>query len=436
MRFCKVVAFVAVLAMIFGASEAEARTHHRVHYRTRHHHAAVDRNAAYADIVIDAETGQIIHETDSENLRHPASLTKMMTLYLAFQALDSGRLDLDHYLYVSSNAAYQAPSKLGLRVGQRIRVEDAILGVVTESANDAAVVLAEGMGGTESAFADIMTQQARALGMSKTRFRNASGLPDPYQVTTARDMAILGAALINHYPEYYPYFSREGFRYAGGYYRNHNHLMNRYDGMDGIKTGYIRSSGFNLVSSVKRGDTRLVAAIFGGRSATKRDNQMAGLLDQCFADMKNDARLQRVSSMRGQGDSDDGDKDSDEVELPAKLAAPIIKTSSRAAEPAPTLQPQKASYSTQHRETPAGGGTWGIQIGAYSNPDVGRQALSSLVSSITGLSYTPDPQVQKVSAGGGAVMYRARLMALDQRTAEKLCAYLNQRGQSCLTVEP
>ncbi len=436
MRFSKVVALVAVLTVIFGASDADAKTRHRVHYRTRHHHAAVDRNAAYADIVIDAETGQIVHETDSENLRHPASLTKMMTLYIAFQALDTGRLDLDQHLYVSSNAAYQAPSKLGLRIGQRIRVEDVILGIVTESANDAAVVLAEGLAGSESAFANIMTQQARSLGMSKTRFRNASGLPDPYQVTTARDMAILGAALINHYPEYYPYFSREGFRYAGGYYRNHNHLMNRYDGMDGIKTGYIRSSGFNLVSSVKRGDTRLVAVVFGGRSATKRDNQMALLLDQSFADMKNDARLQRISSMRGQGDSDDSDGDSEEIELPAKLAAPVMKSGARTAELRVPAEREKISYRASRRETPAGGGTWGIQIGAYSNPDVGRQALSSLVSSITGLSYTPEPQVQKVSAGGGAVMYRARLMALDQRTAEKLCTYLNQRGQSCLTVEP
>ncbi|MFA4995473.1 MAG: D-alanyl-D-alanine carboxypeptidase family protein [Bdellovibrionales bacterium] len=435
MRISKIVTFLALVAVVFGASDAEARARrHTYHHRS---YSIVDRSAAYADIVIDSETGQIIHEEDSDSLRHPASLTKMMTLYLTFQALDSGRLDLDRYLRVSSDAAYQAPSKLGLRVGQRIRVEDAILGLVTESANDAAVVLAEGLAGSESAFADMMTRQAHALGMTRTRFRNASGLPDPYQITTARDMAVLGAALINHYPEYYPYFSREGFRYAGGYHRNHNRLMDRYDGMDGIKTGYIRASGFNLVSSVKRGGTRLVAVVFGGRSATRRDNQMARLLDQSFADIRNDSRLQRIASAKGEGDSDDNvNNDNEDVELPAKRVASSASKGVQKADYKPSREKQKRAERTVSSRTPAGGGTWGVQIGAYSNPEAGHQVLDTLVSSITGLSYTPKPQVQKVKAGGGAVMYRARLMALDQRSAEKICAYLNRNGKSCLTVEP
>jgi D-alanyl-D-alanine carboxypeptidase len=433
MRASKVVVFIAVLAILFSPQDAQARKRHHVPHRPRHHvHASVDRSAGYADIVIDAGTGQIIHETNSDDLLHPASLTKMMTLYLAFQALESGRLEFDHYLRVSENAAYQAPSKLGLRIGQRIRVEDAILGIVTESANDAAVVLAEGMGESEANFAEMMTRQAHAMGMTQTQFRNPSGLPDPYQVTTARDMAILGAALINHYPQYYPYFSREGFSYAGNYYRNHNHLMDRYDGMDGIKTGYIRASGFNLVASVKRGNTRLVAVVFGGRSATARDNHMAQLLDQSFDAMRGDARFQRIAFVQGQGDSGDNDSDSDdEMELPAKSSD--IGASIAQAHTSQSLQDLSSSAGSSKAR--AGGGTWGVQIGAYSNAAIGRKALSSLVSNMSGLPSKPLPQVQKVSAGG-TVMYRARLMALDKKTAENICSYLTQRGKSCLTVEP
>ncbi|MEO5332078.1 MAG: D-alanyl-D-alanine carboxypeptidase [Magnetococcus sp. YQC-5] len=248
---------------------------------------AVDSTANYADLVMDGKTGRILHATSPDELRHPASLTKMMTLYLTFQAIKSGQLDLDQLLPVSQHASVQVPSKLGLRVGQKIRVEDALLGLVTQSANDATVVLAESLGGTEENFAQLMTGKARELGMSRTVFRNASGLPDPEQVTTARDMAILGYALINHHPQFYPYFKRSGFTYAGVRYNNHNHLMSRYHGMDGIKTGYIRASGFNLVASTVRGSTRLIAVVFGGRSSTARDNRMAALLDQSFAQLEN-----------------------------------------------------------------------------------------------------------------------------------------------------
>ncbi|MFA5041300.1 MAG: D-alanyl-D-alanine carboxypeptidase family protein [Bdellovibrionales bacterium] len=417
MRTSKVVMLVAVLVMAFGTQDAEAKNRrHHTYHRT---YSNVSRSAAYADIVIDAETGEVIHETASKDLRFPASLTKMMTLYLTFQALDSGRLDLDQYLYVSYNAARQSPSKLGLRAGQRIQVEDAILGVTTESANDAAVVLAESLGGSEANFAKMMTRQAQAMGMARTRFRNASGLPNPYQVTTARDMAILGAALIDHFPEYYPYFGRESFTYAGVPHRNHNHLMDRYDGMDGIKTGYIHSSGYNLVSSVKRGGTRLVAVVFGGRSAVARDNRMARLLDQSFEAIEDDERrpLQFVSS-RGEGDSGDEEVGND-VELSAKGTQVSSSEDKKAGQ-------HKVSHS---------GGKWGVQIGAYSSPSVSRQVLNSLVLKMPNLSYQPEMQVEKVLADG-SVVYRARLMALDEKTARGVCAHLNRQGKSCMTVEP
>ncbi|MBF0424625.1 MAG: D-alanyl-D-alanine carboxypeptidase [Magnetococcales bacterium] len=266
--------------------------------RARHTHASVDSGASYADLVMDARTGRILHATAPDELRHPASLTKMMTLYLTFDAIKRGRLKLDQMLPISPNAASQEPSKLGLRVGRQIRVEDALLGLVTKSANDATVVLAEALGNNEEEFVRLMNNKARELGMTRTFFRNASGLPDPQQVTTARDMAILGYALIYHHPQFYPYFSRESFTYAGVRHANHNHLMSRYQGMDGIKTGYTRASGFNLVGSTVRGSTRLIVVVFGGRSAVSRDNKMAALMDQAFAQIQGERSLQRVASAR------------------------------------------------------------------------------------------------------------------------------------------
>ncbi len=236
----------------------------------------------YASIVVDAGSGKVLESTNAQAERHPASLTKMMTLYLTFKALRQGTLRINQALPVSEYAAAQAPSKLGLTPGSVIRVRDAILGLVTQSANDAAVVLAEALGGSEGNFARKMTDQARALGMKQTVYRNASGLPDDDQITTARDMAILGRALFFNFPDYYRFFSTTSFSYRGRTYANHNHLMNRYHGMDGIKTGYIRASGFNLVASAVRGKTRLIAVIFGGNTARDRDRAMAALLDGTF----------------------------------------------------------------------------------------------------------------------------------------------------------
>jgi D-alanyl-D-alanine carboxypeptidase len=239
-------------------------------------------NSRYADIVIEATSGQVLHATNANSLRHPASLTKMMTLYLTFRALAENRLQLNQLLPVSANAAHQPATSLGLKTGSSISVEDAIKSLVTQSANDSAVVLAEAISGSEANFSQAMTHQAAALGMRQTQFYNASGLPDPNQVTTAYDMATLGSALVRNFPKYYGYFSINQFNYGGNFYHNHNHLMDRYQGMDGIKTGYICSSGFNLVASVKRGNIRLIAVVFGGSSPTTRDARMAQLLNQSF----------------------------------------------------------------------------------------------------------------------------------------------------------
>src|ERR1041385_7314188 len=203
----------------------------------------------FASIVVDANTGQTIQEKSADSLRHPASLTKIMTLYLLFERLDAGKMKLSTMMPVSEHAAEQSPTKLNLKAGQNIEVEDAIRGLVTRSANDAAVVIAEAIGGDEETFARMMTRKARALGMSRTNYANASGLPDEDQVTTARDQVTLGRAIQDRFPRYYRYFATSSFVYRGHAMRNHNKLLGRVVGVDGIKTGYTRMSGFNLVSS-------------------------------------------------------------------------------------------------------------------------------------------------------------------------------------------
>lgn len=235
-------------------------------------------NPPYASIVVDANSGKTLEATNADSSRYPASLTKVMTLYLLFERLEAGRLKLDSEMNVSEYAAKQAPTKLGLREGSTLMVEDAIKGLVTKSANDASVVIAEAIGGSEEQFARMMTQRARSLGMTKTVYRNASGLPDMEQVTTARDQALLGRAIQERFPKYYAYFSTSSFRFRGKVIRGHNRLLGRVDGVDGIKTGYTRASGFNLLSSIKRGNRHLVAVVLGGRSSGTRDTAMRGLL--------------------------------------------------------------------------------------------------------------------------------------------------------------
>jgi len=236
--------------------------------------------APYADIVVDANSGAVLHATNPDARRHPASLTKIMTLYLLFEQLEAGKLKLDSALKVSAEASGQTPTKLGLKPGTSLNVEDAIKGMVTRSANDAAVVVAEAIAGSESEFAKVMTRKAHALGMKSTVYKNASGLPDDNQVTTARDQSILGRAVQERFPRYYKYFSIRSFTFRGQAITNHNHLLGKVDGVDGIKTGYINASGFNLVTSVHRGNRYLVAVVMGGSSGASRDARMRELINE------------------------------------------------------------------------------------------------------------------------------------------------------------
>src|SRR5580698_2078863 len=277
--------FVAVTAAVtFTTDIAEARHYRHYHHSARHHQShSEDRDSyspAFSQIIVDGNSGATLTSSNPDASRHPASLTKIMTLYLLFERLDAGKIKLDSEMPVSKHASEQDPTKLGLMPGQTIRVEDAIKGLVTRSANDAAVVIAEALGGSEDDFAKQMTRKAHMLGMSKTTYRNASGLPDDEQVTSARDQATLGRAIQDRFPRYYRYFSTAEFTFRGHSIANPNHLLGRVEGVDGIKTGYIRASGFNLVTSMRRGDRRIVGVIFGGSSAGSRDERMRELVSQ------------------------------------------------------------------------------------------------------------------------------------------------------------
>ena len=274
-------AIVALLAIVPDPADARSR-------RKRHTNRAAlasSYNPPYAAIVVDAKSGAVLHQAAPDSPRHPASLTKIMTLYLLFEQLEAGKIKLDTPMEVSEEASIQAPTKLGLKPGDTLKVEDAIKGLVTKSANDASVVIAEALsGGSEDDFARIMTRKARALGMKNTTYRNASGLPNDEQISTARDQALLGIAIQERFPKCYRYFSLASFVYRGRAMRNHNKLLGKVEGVDGIKTGYIRASGFNLVSSVKRGPRHIVAVVLGGRSGGQRDARMRTLIDSHIAE--------------------------------------------------------------------------------------------------------------------------------------------------------
>jgi len=248
-------------------------------------------HAGDAAIVINAADGQVITAVNADEPNHPASLAKMMTLYLAFQAVQNGTLKMDQELPVSSWAAAKAPTKLDLRNGQTISVEDCVLGMITKSANDAATVVAEGLGGSEDHFVEMMNAQAQLLGMSNTRFGNASGLPDPEDTTTARDMSKLAMALYHDFPQYSHYFSTKDFMFRGRLVRGHNNLMDKYPGMDGLKTGFTNAAGFNLASTAVKDGRRLFSVVMGGRTAASRDRLMARLLDDGFENQETPAEL-------------------------------------------------------------------------------------------------------------------------------------------------
>jgi D-alanyl-D-alanine carboxypeptidase len=386
--------------------------------------------ANYASIVVDAESGAVLEQEDADTLNYPASLTKMMTLYLLFEALDAGKVRLAQEFPVSPHAAAQAPSKLGLVPGETVSVHDLTLAVVTKSANDAAVVIAEGIAGSESAFAERMTERARQLGMRNTYFHNASGLPDRLQQTTARDLALLGRALYRDFPKHFHYFSTRSFVWRGAVFANHNHLMSVYPGMDGIKTGYIQAVGFNLVGSAVRNGRRLIGVVMGGTSPHARDRRMAELLDEGFATGAGVAIAQSASS-----------EPSQEQVAPVKTAlaaptAPVSPNLVAAASPSrdETLPaPEKARHHlAQSRKPLRIEQHWAIQLGAYT----GQAAAQHEAYAAAKLPVARGKRVQVVKAGSRHKphTYRAQLVSFSRHEAETACRMLLLRHHSCTII--
>lgn len=269
---------ITLIIVSAGWNEAQARSPRKEAPKRPIH--GPNYHPPYAAIVVDDKSGFVLHEVSADQPRHPASLTKIMTLYLLFEQLEDGKLNLDTPLPISTRAAMANPTKLGLKANQTINVEDAIKGLVTRSANDAAVVIAEAIGGSEEEFAKLMTLKARALGMTSTTYVNASGLPADEQITTARDQSVLGRAIQHRFPGYYQYFATPSFRYKGAEIHNHNALLGQVKGVDGIKTGYTEASGYNLVTSVRRDEKHIVAVVLGGTSNAARDARMRQLIEE------------------------------------------------------------------------------------------------------------------------------------------------------------
>jgi D-alanyl-D-alanine carboxypeptidase len=344
---------LVTLASVFVTSDrAEAHRHYSHRYVHHvHHDSDDDYSPQFSSIIVDGNSGATLASTNPDAQRHPASLTKIMTLYLLFERLDSGKMKLDTEMPVSEHASEQAPTKLGLKPGQTIRVEDAIKGLVTRSANDAAVVVAEAIGGSEDEFAKMMTRKAHALGMSRTVYHNASGLPDDAQVTTARDQSTLGRAIQDRFPRYYRYFSTQSFNYHGQSIHNHNRLLGEVEGVDGIKTGYTRASGFNLVTSMRRGNRFLVGVVMGGRSGGSRDAIMRNLLTE---NLDKAATRRTVAAIAEHGTSYPGAEVAEaDAPQPTPTAQGAVQSASASNEPPAVIAPPAPSVTPPTRMSAA-----------------------------------------------------------------------------------
>jgi D-alanyl-D-alanine carboxypeptidase len=350
--------------------------------------------AKYASIVVDADTGRILHGTNIDTRNYPASLTKMMTLYMVFDALKSGKVTLDTKFTVSRRAARQPASKLGLRYRQTLTVQEAILALVTKSANDVATMIGENMAGSERTFALRMTAKARQLGMSRTTFRNASGLPHRGQLSTARDMAKLARSLITEHPHFYGYFSVKNFKYKGRVHKNHNKLLTSYEGTDGIKTGYIRASGYNLVASAKRQSDRLIGVVFGGNSSKHRNRHMTNLLNQGFRTING-----------GQAPAS---------KVMASLPAPKPQTKAK---------PGAATRTT-----------WAVQVGAFARYAQAYDAARTAVDTAPTLLREGEIKVVPLKKRNGKTLHRARINGISKKQAYRACRTLKKKRQHCMEM--
>lgn len=394
LRLVRGVTLLALVAGVLSATAAQAQI-------------GSDR---YASIVIEAATGRVVSAVDPDEQRHPASLTKVMTAFLVFDAVSAGRLRMSDQITISAQAAAAPPSKLGMPAGSRLTVEQALLAIITKSANDVAVAIAEHLAGSEPAFARLMTMKARSLGMRDTVFRNASGLPDRAQVTTARDMATLGRRLISDHPSHYGIFATDAFRFRGKVHRNHNNrILTGFDGADGIKTGYIRDSGFNLLASAQRDGRRIVAVVFGGASGPERDRHMASLMDDAF----------------GGGGT-------------AVASRPGVSLVSRAHAATPSAAPREDRAAMQRAERqattrPRAAADWAVQVGAFSTRN---QALAAARAAERQIGVARAETEILPTRGRNGTLFRAQVTNLTAAEARAACTDRQKRKQPCLTIAP
>ncbi|WP_337266290.1 D-alanyl-D-alanine carboxypeptidase [Oryzifoliimicrobium ureilyticus] len=418
--------------------------------------APVMASAGSASLILDARNGRILASENADAINHPASLTKMMTIYMAFDAMKRGKLGWNTPITVSKYAATRPPTKLGLKPGGTVTVREAILGMITKSANDAATALGEKLGGSESDFARLMTQKARSLGMTRTVFVNASGLPDNRQVTTARDMSTLAVALMRDFPSEYRLFSTESFNFRGRTIHGHNNLMYRYRGMDGIKTGYTNASGFNLVSAVRDGNRRVIGVVMGGRTARSRDAYMASLLDRYMSRASAGSSL--VASVGGRRTVEVASA-AEDSDVPMPVVAPRLEETTTSPQPKalgylstaaipqgtvpldrPADLPEIASAkpfaavdsdATGSLSSVAG---WQIQISAAPSEDAAHALLSQAQSEGGAALKSASPFTQSVGSGSRKI-YRARFVGFKSReAANTACEALKRRSYDCMLL--
>ena len=403
----------------------------------------------YAAIVMDASNGEVLYAKNADAQRYPASITKIMTLYLTFEALSSGRLKLDDPVPVSAHAASMAPSKLGVRPGQSVTVDEAMRAVAVKSANDMAVALAEKIGGSEAKFTALMTLRAQELGMANTRYVNACGLPDARQVTTARDIAILSRSVMRDYPQYYGYFSVKSFTFHGQTMTNHNGLLDKMPGVDGLKTGFINASGFNLSASAVRDNHRLITVVMGGNTSSGRDHHVEDLLDTGFAVMHRRDAGEKIASTQAVFEPGATQLAANEPPAPKIVLSDSEVASLRAADspirkpdlqvvqarvPAPSnprLIRVRAEENADHGGR-KGHGEWRVQVGAYK---LKSQADAQLASVSRRYAETVDGARGEVSEVGKH-SYNVRFTGFSAASAKDACHLMKAHGQACVTLPP
>ncbi len=377
-------------------------------------------NSRYSSIVIDADTGKVLHESNADAARYPASLTKMMTLYMLFEAIEQHKITLDTRMRVSTHAASMPQTNIGLLTGDSISVREAIPALIVRSANDVAAVVAEALGNNEANFGRMMTDKARRLGMYSTTFRNASGLPNGEQKTTARDLVTLSTRLMKDFPKYYHYFSTKSFSYKGTTYNSHNRMVRNTSGVDGLKTGFIRASGFNVATSAKRGNRRVVAVVMGGQTAIARDQHMAQLLDRSF----NQGHMHVANNTRNTLITPATKVVRASTSVPAPGPKPF-STLEKKVEPVISRQPQIQLQKAAMRMDDG----WAVQIGSYRESDRAHVHAQAAARWIPGEVVVTEVEISSRK------LYRARLVGLQESQARTACQNLTRQGLECLVVK-